>query len=300
MGKKSKSSLLLRISITSVLLSVLSGFAFYGCMFLSNQSDNMTWLILCMIFGVLTHLILIASIGFGIAALCSRIQEKNLAKLSKSGTVENANGKKFKFATVGGFTTTKQVKVVNENNEEIAFVKENLSGDILTASLNITADKKGEEILFSYRNGDFINVYGEVYAKAFRCRKPILLKMSDGREFRLRTNNIWKQYLLIPQIYTLTSENGIEATYKFTVDKSSFFCEIAENSSLDSDVIVMLAALVFFKPLHVRDAKDLSRIINAEDSEDQKDARFIARVSFIFGAILCACWLLRSLALLFD
>lgn len=69
-------------------------------------------------------------------------------------------GNRFKFVTVGGFTTTKQVKVVNENKEEIAFVKENLSGDILTTSLNITADKKGEEILFSYRNGDFINVYG--------------------------------------------------------------------------------------------------------------------------------------------
>ena len=213
-------------------------------------------------------------------------------------------GNRFKFVTVGGFTTTKQVKVVNENKEEIAFVKENLSGDILTTSLNITADKKGEGILFSYRNGDFINVYGEklgeVYAKTFRCRKPILLKMSDGRILRLLTNNIWKQYLLIPQIYTLTSENGIEATYKFTIDKSSFFCEIAENSSLDSNVIVMLAALVFFNPLHVRDAKDLSRIIDAEDSEDQKDARFIARVSFIFGAILFAGWLLRCLALLFD
>lgn len=178
-------------------------------------------------------------------------------------------GNRFKFVTVGGFTTTKQVKVVNENKEEIAFVKENLSGDILTTSLNITADKKGEEILFSYRNGDFINVYGEklgeVYAKTFRCRKPILLKMSDGRILRLLTNNIWKQYLLMPQIYTLTSENGIEATYKFTADKSSFSCEIAENSSIDPDIIVMLAALMLFMPLHVSDAKDFSRIIKAED-----------------------------------
>ena len=206
---------------------------------------------------------------------------------------------RFKFVTVGGFTTTKQVKVVNENKEEIAFVKENLSGDILTTSLNITADKKGEEILFSYRNGDFINVYGEklgeVYAKTFRCRKPILLKMSDGRELRLLTNNIWKQYLLMPQIYTLTNENGIEATYK-----SSFSCEIAENSSIDPDIIVMLAALMLFKPLHVSDAKDFSRLLKAEDREDQKDAHFIARASFTIGAILFAGWLLRCLALLFD
>lgn len=213
-------------------------------------------------------------------------------------------GNRFKFVTVGGFTTTKQVKVVNENKEEIAFVKENLSGDILTTSLNITADKKGERILFSYRNGDFINVYGEklgeVYAKTFRCRKPILLKMSDGRILRLLTNNIWKQYLLMPQIYTLTSENGIEATYKFTADKSSFSCEIAENSSIDQDIIVMLAALMLFKPLHVSDAKDFSRLLKAEDREDQKDAHFIARASFTIGAILFAGWLLRCLALLFD
>ena len=58
--------------------------------------------------------------------------------------------------------------------------------------------------------------------------------------------------------------------------------------------------LMLFKPLHVSDAKDFSRIINAEDIEDQKDARFIARVSFIFGAILFAGFLLRCLALLFD
>ena len=213
-------------------------------------------------------------------------------------------GKKFKFATVGGFTTTKQVKVVNENKEEIAFVKDNLSGDILTTSLNITADKKGEEILFSYRNGDFVNAYGEklgeVYAKTFRCRKPILLKMSDGRELRLRTNNIWKQYLLMPQTYTLTGENGIEATYNFTADKSSFSCEISENSTIDVDVIVMLGALMLFKALYVGNAKDLSRILKAEDQEDQKDVRFIARVSFTIGAILFAGWLLKCLVLLFD
>lgn len=212
-------------------------------------------------------------------------------------------GKRFKFAIIGSFTITKRAKVINERNEIIAFIKDS-SGNILTSSQNIAADEKGENVLFSYRNGDFINVYGEklgeVYAKTFRCRKPILLKMSDGRILRLRTNNIWKQYLLMPQIYTLTSENGIEATYKFTADKSSFSCEIAENSSIDPDIIVMLATLVFFKPLHVSDAKDLSRIISAEDSEDQKDARFIARVSFITGGIFLTAWLLKCLALLFD
>ena len=213
-------------------------------------------------------------------------------------------GNRFKFVTVGGFTTTKQVKVVNENKEEIAFVKENLSGDILTTSLNITADKKGEEILFSYRNGDFINVYGEklgeVYAKTFRCRKPILLKMSDGRILRLLTNNIWKQYLLMPQTYVLTGENGIEATYNFTSGKNSLSCEISANSTIDPDIIVMLAALMLFMPLHVSDAKDFSRLLKAEDREDQKDAHFIARASFTIGAILFAGWLLRCLALLFD
>ena len=62
----------------------------------------------------------------------------------------------------------------------------------------------------------------------------------------------------------------------------------------------MLAALMLFMPLHVSDAEDFSRLLKAEDREDQKDARFIARVSFIFGAILFAAWLLKCLVLLFD
>ena len=212
-------------------------------------------------------------------------------------------GRKFTFAIVGSFTMTKEVKVINENREVAAFIKDS-KGDILTTSLNITADEKGGNVLFSCRNGDFVSIYGEkicgVYAKTFRCRKPVVLKMSDGRIFRLRTDTIWKQYLLRPQTYTLTGENGIEAIYTFSADKSSLSGEILANSTLDPDVIVMLAALVFFKPLHVSDAKDLSRIIGAEDSEDQKDARFVARVSFIFGSILFAGFLVRCLALLFD
>jgi len=58
--------------------------------------------------------------------------------------------------------------------------------------------------------------------------------------------------------------------------------------------------LMLFKPFHVSDAKDFSRLLKAEDREDQKDAHFIARVSFIFGAILFAGWLSKCLILLFD
>ena len=207
--------------------------------------------------------------------------------------------KKFTFKTVGGFTSTKQVKILDENREVAGFVKDNLSGSILTTSLDITADKKGEEVLFSYRNGDFISVYGEksgeVFAKTFRCRKPLLLRMSNGREFRLRTSNIWKQYLLLPQTYTLTGEHGVEAVYKFSADKSSFSGKISENNTISADIIVMLGALMLFKSLHVGDTKDFSRIIEAEDKEDLKDARFIARAACAIGILSFIAWLLSCL-----
>ena len=212
-------------------------------------------------------------------------------------------GKGFTFAVVGGFTITKQLKIVGGNNEEIAFVKD-ASGDVLSAALDITADKKGKDVLFLYRNGDFVDVYGEklgeVYAKTFRCRKPLLLKMSDGRKFRLRTANIWRGWLLLPLEYTLEGENGVEATYRCNADKSNFRCEIAENSVLPAEVIVTVGALIALKPLHVGDAKDLSRIIKAEDADDVRDARIVWRISFFFGLLMLAAWLLKCLALLFD
>ena len=83
-------------------------------------------------------------------------------------------GKKFKVVTVTGFVS-KEIRVVNGNGEIVAFVKPSMKGDILSTTLDISSDKDGKDILFSYRAGNFINVYGEklgeLYAKAqaFSC-----------------------------------------------------------------------------------------------------------------------------------
>ena len=212
-------------------------------------------------------------------------------------------GRRFKFTVVGGFTVAKQIKLIDENKREVAFVKDNLK-DILATEIEVTADKKGKDVLFAYRKGDFVDVYGEklgeLYAKTFRCRKPLLLKMSDGREFRLRTDHIWKGWLLLPQKYTLEGPNGVEATYTFTTDKSHFACEIAENATLPAEIFVTLGALMALKPLHAGEANDHSRIIEAEDADDVKDARLVWRISFLFGLLMLAGFLLKCLALLFD
>lgn len=223
-------------------------------------------------------------------------------KNMENGSMGINVGKKFRFETVGGFTVTKQVKLVNESGQELAFVKDNLKGDILTTELNVTADKKGENVLFTYRNGDFVSVYGEklgeVYAKTFRCRKALLIKMSDGREFRLRTDHIWKGWFLLPQTYFLEGPNGVEATYKFTTSK--FGCEVAENATLPAEILVTLGAAMMFKALYVVDAKDLSRVMEAEDADDVKDARLVWRLSALFGLLMLAAFLLKCIALLFD
>lgn len=213
-------------------------------------------------------------------------------------------GKSFKIAVVGGFTLTKQVKFVNEKNETFAFSKETLKGEILDTALDLTADKGGKEILYSFRNGDFMNVYGEkfgeLYAKTFRCRKPLLLKTTDGREFRLRTASIWQVWLPLPRKYVLEGKDGIEATYSFNADKSGFKCEIAENSTIPAEVIATLGALIVFQPLHVGDTKNTTRIIEAEDADDAKDARLFWRLSLLFGLLMLAAFLLKCAALIFD
>ena len=213
-------------------------------------------------------------------------------------------GKKYQLITVGGFTLTKQTKVVNGKNETVAFFKESLNGDILRTSLNITSDKDGKEILFSCHQGDFVDAYGEkrceLYAKTFRCRKPLLLKSTNGGEFHLRTDSIWQVWIPITKKYVIEGRNGIEATYCFSADKSRFECEIAEKNSLPPEIILTLGALLASMPLTVSDADDLSRVIGPEDDEDKKDARFVARVSLSIGAIFLIAWVLKLLALLFD
>ena len=212
-------------------------------------------------------------------------------------------GNSFKFTVVGGFTLTKQLRIINGDQAEVGFVRDD-AGDILSAKLDITADKKGQDVLFTYRNGDFVDVYGEkkceLYAKTFRCRKPLLLKTGDGGEFRLRTADIWRAWLMMPLEYTLEGKNGPEATYKCNADKSNFRCAIAENHVLPPEIIVTLGALMAFKPLHVGDAKDLSRIIEAEDADDEKDARIVWRISIFFALLALAAFLLKCLALLFS
>ena len=87
----------------------------------------------------------------------------------------------------------------------------------------------------------------------------------------------------------------MEAVYKFFADKSSFSGEISENNTISADIIVMLGALMLFKSLHVSDTKDFSRIIEAEDKEDLKDARFIARAACAIGILSFIAWLLSCL-----
>ena len=213
-------------------------------------------------------------------------------------------GSGFRITTVSGFTVTKQIRFFSRENGELAFVRDD-KGDVLTTNLNITSDKGGKDILFTCRNGDFVDVYGEklgeLYAKAFRCRKPLLLKMSDGREFRLRMASLWRGLLMLPNSYTLEGENGVEATYACGAgDKSSIECKAGDNPELPAEIILLIGALIALKPLHVSDAKDLSRIKEPEDADDAKDARIFLRISFIFGLLLLAVWLLKCLALLFD
>ena len=61
-----------------------------------------------------------------------------------------------------------------------------------------------------------------------------------------------------------------------------------------------LGAAMMFKALHVVDAKDLSRVMEAEDADDVKDARLVWRLSALFGLLMLAAFLLKCIALLFD
>ena len=188
-------------------------------------------------------------------------------------------GKKFNVVTVTGFVS-KEIRVVNGKGEIVAFVKTSVKGDILSTTMDISSDKDGKDILFSYRAGNFMNVYGEklgeLYAKTFRCRKPLLLKTGDNGEFRVRTNSILRMWLPVSHKYVLEGANGIEAT--FTANTNRLECEIAENSTLPPELILALTALTLIMPPNIDNADDLSRVLEAEDEKDLADARFPGRV----------------------
>ncbi|MBR1967064.1 MAG: hypothetical protein IKA22_10695 [Lentisphaeria bacterium] len=200
-------------------------------------------------------------------------------------------GKSFKFVKTGGFSLKTNIKIVNDHKEEIAFSQDGGSG--IFAKFQLTSQKKDGEVLMTYSEGKFINVYGEtvaeLYGKDFNCRKPFLLKTSDGATFHLRTKSLLKTLLKAPREYVLYGDNGEEATYK--VNTSPFRCKITDNPQavLPQEVILVLGVLLFFSLSYkISDATDISRVIQAEDNEDFRDAKIgyrIAGVLFLLALL---------------